>query len=295
MLYMPDYNEQTFTSEITGLHPVSKTEMAVFLNDEIWVCTKQDTVFVCSKSKLPLGIPFGSTIAGTYEGDATIFMTKRGLATLKYQNFVASTEQNLSFVSDVIYSAIENKTQDLKQVILYKYWLICHNNHEAYVFDLRTGSWWPMRADISIDKFIEIDAKLYGFNGKFYELCVDDDRYFDEDGSLIDWYMTSQKLHFNAINYTKHIANITLYSVLDSDNKMQFNLQVKCYRKKTYTTDIETNEFEVDAIRTYVQRLSFPKVNEFQYKLSSDPQQAIRVPLSLSGFTVKYRIGSQVR
>ena len=305
LLYVPDYNLQTFTSDITALHPISKSEVAVFLNNEIWVCTKDESVYRYNKTKIPLGVPYGTDILGSYEADATIFMTKRGLAFLKYQDYVASTEQNLSFVSDPIYAAIENKASRLKNATLYKYWVVLYgvnpstNFTEAYVYDLRNGSWWPMESKLSLTKLLEINNKLYAFNGNFYEFSVSDSNY-DDDTLIqsqrpIDWHLTSQKLHFGAINYSKHIANITLFSVLDSDKAMSFDLTIKCYRKLTNTTEIQTNEFFVDAIRTYVQRLSFPKVNEFQYTLSSDDEQAIRVPLSLSGLTIKYRIGSQVR
>lgn len=305
LLYIPDYNLQTFTSEITALHPISKSEVAVFLNNEIWVCTKDESVYRYNKTKIPFGVPYGTDVIGSYEADATIFMTKRGLAFLKYQDYVASTEQNLSFVSDPIYAAIENKILRLKNATLYKYWVVLYGVNpstdftEAYVYDLRNGSWWPMESKLSLTKLLEIDNKLYAFNGNFYEFSIGDSNY-DDDVSIqsqrpIDWHLTSQKLHFGAINYSKHIANITLFSVLDSDKPMSFDLTIKCYRKLTNTTEIQTNEFFVDAIRTYVQRLSFPKVNEFQYTLSSDDEQAIRVPLSLSGLTIKYRIGSQVR
>jgi hypothetical protein len=84
-------------------------------------------------------------------------------------------------------------------------------------------------------------------------------------------------------------------SVLDSNNDMSFKMKVNNYRKKIDTTEVQTNEYKIDAIRTYVQRVSFPKVNEFQYELFADDEQLIRVPLSLSGLTIKYRIGSQVR
>ena len=35
-VYFPEINKQTFTSKITNLHPLSESEMGIFLEDEIW-------------------------------------------------------------------------------------------------------------------------------------------------------------------------------------------------------------------------------------------------------------------
>ena len=145
-----------------------------------------------------------------------------------------------------------------------------------------------------------------------YELNKLDTNYFDYDGkkhTKIDWFIKSQKLHLNALNNYKHISNITFVSVHDSNilqnaeyniNELDFRLQVNCYRKKIDGNINEPDDFvnvnyKVETIRTFVQRLNYSKINEFQYQLSSDEENAIEIPLSLNSITIKYKIGGQVR
>ena len=132
--------------------------------------------------------------------------------------------------------------------------------------------------------------------------------YFDNDGKKhkIEWFVQSQKLHFNAINYYKHIINITFTSVHDKEVLENFNvdsssirLQVNNYRKSV-TGNIGDDDYipvvyTIESARTYVQRVNYYKVNEFQYLLSSNKENAIDIPLSLNSITVKYKIGNQVR
>ena len=74
---------------------------------------------------------------------------------------------------------------------------------------------------------------------------------------------------------------------------------VNNYRKKLdgYIGDDDYTfvNYNVEAARTYVLRLNYSKVNEFEYLLSSDEENAISIPLSLNSITIKYKIGSQVR
>ena len=117
--------------------------------------------------------------------------------------------------------------------------------------------------------------------------------------------MTSQKLYLSAINYYKHIVNMTFNSVhnieeLQNSNlnvqELNMNLKVINYRKtiNNKNTPIIIN-YIVNNARTYVQRLNYGKVNEFQYTLSNDENSYFNVPLSLSGLTIKYKIGGQIR
>jgi hypothetical protein len=166
------------------------------------------------------------------------------------------------------------------------------------MLDTRNGSWWPLEGPNGFDEIFVFNNKLCLFKApKFYILDTSDNAYYDEVQSVseIDWNVKSQKLHLNAINFTKHIANLTLYSVLDSNKRVCFQMDVINYRKKMDHAQIQTIEYKVDAIRTFVKRVSYFAVNEFQYNLHQDDEQAIRVPLSLSGITVKYRISGEVR
>ena len=300
LLYFPEINVQTFTSKITGLQPISSEEMAIFMNDEVWYSKITESGYYYSKSKLQVGLKDGADVITSYDGTQVIFSSKRGLVSLSYQNFVASTDQSLTFLSDSIHSHFISFSENPVKLLRYQYWLICYSNKSkyGYVYDIRNKSWWPIDIFVEPIKVLDVGNKIIVFSNDLYELDKSDENYFDFDGRIeynVDWFVKSQKLHFNAINYNKHIANITVLSVLDSNNSMSFKMKINNYRKKIDETEIQSREYKVDAIRTYVQRVSFPKVNEFQYTLISDDEQSIRVPLSLSGITIKYRIGSQVR
>ena len=296
--YFPTINRQSFNYNITGLYPISNTEMGIFFDNEIWYSSYSEGVYYYNKSKLQVGLKQGSTITASYDGTAIIFPTKRGLVSLSYQDFVASTDQALTILSDPIHEQFVEYCKNPVRICRHQYWYICYNQSKVYYLDVRTGGWWPMTfgrpfndiVQFNDDLLLLIDNKLYNFDYK-------DDNYYDIIGtnSHINWHVKSQKLHLNAVNYYKHIANITLLSVLDSDKDMSFTLNVTNYRKGINNVQAQNITYKVDAIRTFVKRVSYPKVNEFQYKLYQDDEQAIRLPLSLSGITIKYRVGGQVR
>ena len=295
--YIPKDMEQRFSSKINGLQPISDTEMSIFLDDSVWHSQVTENGYTYTKSKLQVGIKEGSDVITSYDGTQVIFPTRRGLAALSYQDFVASTEQSITFVSDAVHEDFVKFAGNHVKLLMHKYWLICYTSLlDFFVYDMRNSSWWPMSLHKVPDKVLDVDNEIVMLiDGKLFSLSQSDNEYYDHGKIQIDWNIKSQKLHMGYVNYTKHIANITLMSVLDSNNPMSFKLDVKNYRKRMDTCSIQTSEYKVDAIRTFVQRVSFPKVNEFQYEIFADDEQLVRVPLSLSGITVKYRIGSQVR
>ena len=326
--YLPEISKQTFDSNITNLHPISNSEVAIFFEDEVWYSTfdaetviaGEQGIYRYYKSKLQTGCKKGSDVLTTFDGKYTIFASNRGLVAMSYQDYIASTEQSLTYLSDTIYSVFENYITDSKssnQVKLFKfgYWIVIYkqDSNKGFIFDIRNNSWWPISGIDDSVKFVNIDnsVKLLS-NGKMYELNKLDTNYFDYDGkkrTKIDWFVRSQKLHLSALNNYKHISNITFVSVHDSNilqnteyniNELDFRLQVNCYRKKINGNINEPDDFvnvnyKVETIRTFVQRLNYSKVNEFQYQLSSDEENAIEIPLSLNSITIKYKIGGQVR
>ena len=155
------------------------------------------------------------------------------------------------------------------------------------------------------------EVKLLSSN-KMFNLNKLDINYYDYNGSNkknIDWFIVSQKLYLDAVNYYKHIVNMTFTSVHDLNvlqendyniDTIDFKLQTNCYRKKIDGNIDRENEYDiidykVNIARTFVQRLNFAKVNEFQFKLSHDTEIDVGIPLSLSSMTIKYKIGGQVR
>lgn len=326
--YFPEVSKQTFDNSITNLQPISNTEVAVFFENEIWyslfdtetVIAGEQDVYRYYKSKLQVGCKKGSDVLTTFDGKYTIFASSRGLVAMSYQDFIASTEQSLTYLSDTIYGVFINYITEPKstnQIKLFKfgYWIVIYkqDSKSGFIFDTRNNSWWPVTGVDDSVKFVTVDdsVKLLS-SGKIYELNKLDTNYFDYTGKerkKIEWFVKSQKLHLSALNNYKHVSNITFVSVHDSNilqnteyniNELDFKLQVNCYRKKVNGNINEPDDFvnvnyKVETIRTFVQRLNYSKVNEFQYQLSSDEENAIEIPLSLNSITIKYKIGGQVR
>lgn len=326
--YFPEISVQPFDNSITNLQPISNSEIAVFFENEIWYSTfdaetvidGKQGVYRYYKSKLQAGCKKGSDVLVTYDGKYTIFASNRGLVAMSYQDFIASTEQSLTYLSDNIYDKFVNyitEQNSSNQIKLYKfgYWIIIYkrDSKDGFVFDTRNNSWWPLSSFDKPTKFVTIDNKVKMLSaGNMYDLNKSDADYYDYDGEFVNkiaWVVRSQKLHLSALNNYKHIINMTFVSVHDSNilqnseyniDGLDFKLQVNCYRKKVdgninSLDDYVTVNYRVDTIRTYVQRLNYSKINEFQYQLSSDEENAMDIPLSLNSITIKYKVGGQVR
>lgn len=308
--YLPKISTEVFDSEINNIHPISSTEMAVFLKDSVYHIQRQndsdsdgyDEHFYI-KSKLQVGCKNGSGVITSFDGKYVIFPSNRGLVAITYQELTASTEQVLTFLSDSISTTFSNYNTSSIKLYKYKYWILCYKNgsNEMLCFDIRNNSWWPLQVPYNITKIITCnDEPLFLCNNSLFVPYYGDDNYYDYDGetsSQIEWLFKSQKLHLSAPNYYKHISNITLTSVLEENElePLDLNLTVTNYRKRANTSDVENFMFNVDTIRVYVKRLNYSKVNEFQYTLQSNEDNAIKIPLSLSSVCVKYKISSEVR
>lgn len=326
--YFPEISVQPFDNSITNLQPISNSEVAIFFENEIWHSTfdaettidGKKGVYRYYKSKLQAGCKKGSDVLVTYDGKYTIFASNRGLVAMSYQDFIASTEQSLTYLSDNIYDKFVNyitEQNSSNQIKLYKfgYWIVIYkrDSKDGFVFDTRNNSWWPLSSFDKPTKFVTIDNKVEMLSaGNMYDLNKSDADYYDYDGEFVNkvsWFVKSQKLHLSALNNYKHIINMTFVSVHDSNilqnseyniDGLDFKLQVNCYRKKVdgninSLDDYVTVNYRVDTIRTYVQRLNYSKINEFQYQLSSDEENAMDIPLSLNSITIKYKVGGQVR
>lgn len=316
--YFPERNVQEFDYEITNLHPISTTEIAVFLQDSIYY-VKPTTVTLNNietvaysyyKSRIPLGCEEGSDVITSYDNKYTMFVTKRGFVAMSYQDFIASEEQALTFLSDTIYDVFNKWNKGPIKLFQYNFWIILHKQDSGYgyIFDMRGNSWWPIEYNSNVKKFIEIDRQPLLLSGKYlFKLDKSNDNYFDGSSlksGRIDWFLSSQKLHLNAINYYKHIINLTFfgYNYGDKDVNVRFNLRVVNYRKQTDTNETKSFsavDYKIQLIRTFVTRINYYKVNQVQYILESsrgeDEEDRIPVPLSLTAISLKYLVTGQVR
>lgn len=308
--YFSEEHVENFDYEVTALHPISTTEVAIFTEDSIYYAVPttitvndvERVLYQYYKSRIPLGCNKGSDVVTSYDGKYTIFSTKRGLVAMSYQDFVNSTEQALTFLSDNISQAYFDWNKGAVKLTLYKYWLIVYrlDTESAYVYDMRNASWWPVTYAI-VQQVIEIGEDLRVLVRNATRYCdTSDDNYRDDFYGNISWSLKSQKLHFNAINYYKAISNITLSSVMDKvpdvANPFTCNMHVTTYRKIMDGTQApETMVFYVDMIRTFVKKLNYMKIGQFQFEMLSDDDNAQQSPLSLTSIVVKYKTTGQVR
>lgn len=315
--YLPERAKQDFDFNITNLHVISNTEVAIFFEHSIrYVSWDNDiSAYRYYKSKLDVGCKAGSDVLTTYDGKYTIFATDRGLVAMTYQEFMATTEQALSYLSDNIYSVFQDFANN-EPIKLFKYafWIFVYKqgSNKLLLFDIRNSSWWPMSLLHSVTKIFKDSDKLEVLlNKNVYKVDTKETNYYDKDATKhnISWFIKSQKLYLNAINYYKHITNITFMSVHDMEllqssnyniDNSDFKLQVNNYRKRVNgnigdDTEYVAVSYNIESIRTFVQRLNYSKVNEFEYLLSSNNSNSVNIPLSLNSITIKYKIGTQVR
>lgn len=315
--YLPEINIEEFDGFVT-MCPLSSTEMGIFTETGIYIVYRSEQQYEMStgwkyypyiqiKSKMDVKIRQGSDVLPTYDGTSLIVPTTRGLALMTYQDFVQSTDQKLEFLSDTIYDAFDRyNTREIK-LFRYSYWFFVYrlSDNMLFLLDIRNGSWWPMSGNKSLKSFILYNDKplLLANDTKTYVFDKSADDYKDDDG-FVDWYLRSQKLYLGAANYYKHIQNLTFMSHLLGDNDDGYTF--KCYLRNTaYRSRVSSDaegkmwEYNIEMIRSYVLRLNYPKVCEFQYELRMNKENTTidftPVPLSLSNITVKYRMGGQIR
>lgn len=317
VLYFPTYLTQNFTDKVNNIHVISDSQFATFFDDKIVYATQGSitqgetniVTYAYTNSKISVGVQYGSDILTSFDGTYTIFATERGLAYMAYEQFVASTDQTLTFISDIINVHFKKFNDGPIKLYKHNYWIICYKEgyNDCYILDIRNNSWWYWKFNHYIQQFVTIDGKpkillsdkqtQWGHNYKLCSFNNSVNNYFDNVNRKenINWKISSHKLHLNAVNNYKHVYSMILATSLESDKPTSVELQCNIYRDKMYENKKESVEYDVDIIRTYVQRLNYPKVTEFQYSLYNNDEYAIQTPLSLSGILIKYKIGGNIR
>lgn len=371
LLYMPKRNEQQFANKMTALHPLSDTEMGIFTENDVWyvsTTTLSDGTVAYTKpikSKIPVGLRDGSDVITALDGQALIFPTPRGLVALAPQDFVATTEKTLTYLSD----AIQAKYHDFYnngvmsamlipkefaytykpfiRINTYKYWILMHKylDREILALDIRTGTWWvwttpyPIRSimvgsrlhilqqidfsPISEEYAIVIPAKkasLMGVSFMWADIEVDNVSYLDDtvNGAInglatlvyendavdyrrilyyasptINWYFTSQRLHFDQINNYKAIKGINMS--IKGDNTMSAKLSTKVFRNLYHPEQSDVMEIKVNDLRTFVKRLNLMHVIDFQFQIENDAEADTPHQFRLNSLSVKYEVKERVR
>lgn len=265
LLYLPKRNEQAFANPITNLHPLSNTEIGVFTENEIWhvgaVTLSDDSIAYTAaiKSKLPVGCRDGSDVITSFDGQAILFATARGITVLAPQDFVATQERVLSYLSDMIqdkyYKFYNDVTTKLNKPMIkmctYKYWVFIYKymSRDVLVFDTRGGAWWSITTQYPIIKMLagtrlhvlmridplnETEASLLGVSFIFTDREINAIDYYDDvvadtingDGEVIYDTRTRHRatpmIDWYATSQKLHLNQINNYKLIKS---MTLNLR----------------------------------------------------------------------
>lgn len=181
LLYLPKRNEQVFANKITNLHPIADNILAVFTEHAIWnitASTLNDGAVAYSApilSKIPAGCRDGDDVMTALDGQALLLATSRGIAALAPQDFVATADNIMTYLSDPIQNTyyrfyIDKVKNYLKddgydsqiKMLSYRYWLLFYRymDREILVFDTRTSAWWKWSTPYPIRQIID-DVHLH--------------------------------------------------------------------------------------------------------------------------------------
>lgn len=167
LLYLPVSSEQRFTQRINNIHPLADNMMGIFCDDAIWYIQAlnldNETVTRYTKairSKLPVGNRKNDEILTADNGQAILFPTPRGIAYLSPEDFVATTDRSIKYITDAIqnfyndfyFDNVENayaknKGYDIKSMIkmtTYSYWILFYKYLDSTILllDTRSNTWW---------------------------------------------------------------------------------------------------------------------------------------------------------
>ena len=316
---LPKINNQSFGNNIKSIINISTTELAIFFENGITICTQvsDDTYgyrYDYAKTRLTLGTKFGDSVINTADGASTLYATPRGLAIMNYQAYMATTDQTLQFISDKIYAIWNKFYLNSENIMLLQhgdYVFVYNTSNQYLMLDLRNYSWWKFEIPFNIKKLLTdqielrvISDNLYKFkqvnNGtdKIEDDYVDD-KYYDVGNEPIRWMFMSQRLHFNLPNHYKNMKQLVFHLVQSTGHISTFNAQIKLYRNSVNYKDMEVIPFDfnfaVDEFRTFVKRFNYWKINMLQYGVANDDNAAVPARLVCNGVDIKYEIGDEVR
>lgn len=162
LLNLPVINNQKFIDDITAITNISTTEIAIFFTNGIKLCTKvSDDIYGYRydyyNTKLSTGVDKYDSVINTIEGTYTLFPTKRGLAAMNYQAFMATTDQALTYITDDIHKIwtefynykVDEKigglyaiTRFIKIVQWRQYLILTNGSKQMLIYDLTRHYWW---------------------------------------------------------------------------------------------------------------------------------------------------------
>lgn len=298
-------NNQKFSSIIKSIINISTSEIALFFEDGIVILYKvEDETFgyryEYKKTRLLLGIDYFNSPINTIEGSYTLFPTRRGLASMTYQEFMSTSDQIANYITATIES-LWTKFYDSNnniRILQHKSYIIIYNyTNTILIFDTRNSSWWKWELPINVLGMYSDQISLQIISSGLYDF-YDNNRYLDLFGTAnknIDWYFVTQPLHLDAPNYYKNLRQLIFHLADDNDNKKTVSVQVRLYRDKFTFRSPDSVEFKIDNIGSIVKRFNYWKINLLQLAISSDNDNAIKYRLQLHGLGIKYEVGYEIK
>jgi len=299
---LPIINNHVFTSSVNALINISTVEVAAFLINKVYVITTTaDDVFGYRYDYLPtrlsIGVRPGDLVINTMDGTLTLYPTVQGLAVMTYQQDVANTDQVVNYVTNNI-RAIWNEfyvAGPIKIVQMKDYVYLSNGTTTYLMLDLRSMTWWLLTSPFAISK---ITTNQFDFNiisNGLYKYDLESPIYKDVTSRDIEWQVESQPNPFKVPTYYKNLKQI-IFQLEESNNVEQTILiQIKLYRKQFTLREPETIKFKIDSFKTVIKRFNYWKINELQWGLAADVENANPAQLRLNGLTIKYEISEEVR
>lgn len=298
-IYFPENTEVKFINDITAMVIFSQTSLGIFLENNVYEYqyNTDNAYYTLTPTKLQLGCRKGSDVMLSYDG-ATILLTNiKGLTGLTYQNFVQSTEQIYNYLTENIIDMYDSFAVNPIKLYQYKNWVFMYRQDSPilYLYDMRNASWWKWELMYNVTKIIwnneelliQMNDLLYTFDFKTFSI-------YDDDVHAIDWYFVSQKLHFNAPNYYKHIRQVSVITT-QPGRELRYKLTFKNYHNLYNLVDNDTVEFEICQLSTLIKRVTFMKLNAFQFTISNDKTNKNPAPFVIPDIAIQYRITERVR
>lgn len=299
-LYFPIDSKVTFVDKITNLVVFSQTSLGVFLEDLVYEYqyNTDNDAYTLTPTKMQLGCIDGADILIGYDG-STIFMTQlKGLAGLSYQDFVQSTEQVYTYLTEAIMDLYDDFKGDRKiKLYQYKDWLFMYKQDTTilYILDTRSATWWKWTLPYAPQRILyDGDNLLLLINNQIAIFDFETNAFDDFVGTEIKWHFRSQKLHFDAPNNYKHIRQLNVITS-EEGTELRYKLKFKNYRNLNNLSDTDTVLFDIDQLTTLIKRVNFVKTNAFQFEIANDETDPHPKLFETPDIVIKYRITEAVR
>lgn len=301
-LYFLIDSKIAFVDKITNLIVFSQTSLGVFLENLVYEYqyNSDNDAYILTPTKMQLGCIDGADILIGYDG-STIFMTQlKGLAGLNYQDFVQSTEQVYTYLTEAIMDLYDNFKGDRKiKLYQYKDWLFMYKQDKTilYILDIRSSTWWKWTLSYAPQRILyDGENLLLLLNNQIaiFDFANKKIPYYDFIGNIIHWSFRSQKLHFNAPNNYKHIRQLNVITT-QSGHELRYKLKFVNYRNLNNLAETDTVDFEIDQLTTLIKRVTFMKTNAFQFEISDDTTDNKPKYFETPDIAIKYRITERVR